>query len=261
MRLLLPSTPVCGAVVAAFVMLGVHARSVAAQPRDTEIGRPITLPGDQRPPQPAGELPKSCLTLPNRDRVAHWERQSTLLSRLVTSGGVDLRVANARATLVARRDLARLDLAAFAAEPQAVGELTLDQRHNGLPPGRYCLVSVVDRQALSAPDPNDRRWWRMFLYDLDHSQAPAAAYVPFVYRVDAKSQPREHPANVSAPQPPARFELTLRQEYRERSSRPGRDPADRAFFQLQRDWLAMSTWYTCGAAGCCTGGVEALQAY
>lgn len=227
-------------------------------------GTPIPVPpGTAQPPRPPGGAPESCNQLPDPASVPHWERQSTLLMKLATMRGRPERVGSARVEMIARRALEALPLGAFA-QPQAVARITLEQPHNGLAAGTYCLTAVYDSSSSTATSRAGSRGWQTFLYSLRDPSARAVAWVPFLYRADPVNDPQGHPRGMSRPYPPVRFEFTLRSQL-ERAGASGlsaRAPVESvAPTTVDPSWLAAAVWFMCGSDGCCSTGVEALRAY
>lgn len=235
------------------------AAPAVAQPRLPRT--PIVVPERRKAPRPPGGLPPSCTTLLHDAARAHWESQATQLAREDTVGGRIARVVDTRATLIARRDLARVPLQAYADTGQAVGQIGLANEHNGLPAGSYCLVLRYNPKAPGTTDEFDAGRWQSYLYDYREPDSAAVAWVPFIGRVSRRASGKLHPAGVPRPYPPARFDLTTTADLSRVA--PAREyrvaPSLRAVYAPDQ-LLAMAVWSMC-IDGCCSSGVEALQPY
>ncbi len=222
----------------------------AAQPTPR---MPVPAPF-RRPSRPPGGEPASCAEFKGPASAhPHWEQQSTILSQPLRLDGRSFRVADTKVIMVGRRDLDEVPLKEFESAPQALAQIDFEHGHNGLAAGRYCLVLAYHSDgATTDRDTYEPRRWQMFLYDLSKPASPASAAVPFLSR-------QERPSDSAAvrPYPPVRFDFVSAPT--ERGSHGGKSAVlgTLAFAQVQG---YMSVWGACGG-GCCTGALEALQAY
>ena len=243
------------ALAASGIALGSYSNAavLTAQTPDRVI---IVIPDVRKPDRPRGALPPSCRPFLTPLRSAHWEVQATQLAHEDTVRGSIARVVDARATVLARPGLAAVSLRAFADTGQAVARFDLSQPHNGLAAGSYCLVARYDPRIEALGGEFDRRRWQMFLYDLKAPGQPAAAWVPFISRLDWRADLVQHPRVSSAPYPPVHFQFLVDSDFPTGTSRSTVGPT----LNAPSNFLAMAVWARC-VAGCCTGGVEALQPY
>lgn len=234
----------------------------AVPPLAQRVGKPVKFPNARKPNRPPGGRPTSCSLLRGPDGRSHWEQQSALFSRLVTALGVgtDKRVATAVVTMAARPGLEALGVESFVGVDQAIAEVELADEHNGVRAGRYCLTLAFEDSLPPVGTPahatavNDPARWRMLLYAMTGAPtARAVAWVPFVARWDPANLPG-HDKSGRPPYPPARFDLALDARLSPTGQPAGaRSPAMRAA-------LAVTAWGMCGN-GCCSGALEALEAY